>query len=72
LDAKGAVRKPTPPYWELYDLRKDPHEMNNVYHDPAYADVAKRLKAELLAIKERVGDGDEKYPELIEVRRAAW
>ncbi len=28
--------------WELYDLQKDPEELNNVYNDPAYADVKKR------------------------------
>jgi arylsulfatase A-like enzyme len=22
--------------WEMYDLRKDPSEMNNIYHDPSY------------------------------------
>ena len=33
--------------WELYDLKKDPDELKNVYDDPAYADVVKELKAEL-------------------------
>ena len=33
--------------WELYDLRKDPEELKNVYDDPAYADVARRLKEQL-------------------------
>ena len=28
--------------WELYDLEKDPSEMNNVYKDPAYDSVKKR------------------------------
>lgn len=37
----------TPPGWELYDLRKDPHEMNNVYDDPAYANVVNILKQRL-------------------------
>ena len=39
LDAPGARPEPTPAYWELYDLRKDPEEMNNVYGDPEYAEV---------------------------------
>ena len=72
LDAKGAVKKPTPAYWELYDLEKDPHEMNNVYADPAYATVAKELKAELLRLKEQIGDTDERYPELMKVRSETW
>ena len=33
--------------WELYDLQKDPNELNNLYDIPAYADVVKKLKAEL-------------------------
>ncbi len=72
LDAPGAVQRPTPAYWELYDLRKDPHEMNNVYAEPAYADVVKRLKNELLEKKAAVGDTDEKYPALMKVREATW
>ncbi len=33
--------------WELYDLKKDPTEVNNVYKDPAYADVVADLKKRL-------------------------
>ncbi len=64
LDAKGAVKQSTPPHWELYDLRKDPHEMQNVYDDPAYAETVNRLKKELAQLKKRVGDTDDEYPEL--------
>jgi arylsulfatase A-like enzyme len=72
LDAAGALPEPTPPGWELYDLRKDPHEMRNVYADPACADTARRLKAELLRLKERVDDKDERYPKLMKVRAMCW
>ena len=72
LDAPGANAPPTQPGWELYDLRKDPHEMNNVYNDPAYRQVVKELKAELLRLKKETGDTDEKYPDLMEVRREYW
>ncbi len=65
LDAKGAVREPTSPYWELYDLRKDPHEMSNVYSDPAYAATVRQLKAELARLRNRIGDTDDRYPELL-------
>ena len=33
--------------WELYDLKEDPHELNNVYSDPAYAEVKKQMMHEL-------------------------
>ncbi len=72
LDAKGAKQKPTPPGWELYDLKKDPQEMRNVYNDPAYAKVIKKLKAELLRLKEKLGDTDERYPELMKLRQKYW
>ncbi len=46
--------------WELFDLEKDPHELNSVYGDPAYAEVQRRLEAELKRLrrelKDRTGD----------------
>ena len=33
--------------WELYDLQTDPMEMHNVYDDPSYAKIRKRLHAQL-------------------------
>jgi arylsulfatase A-like enzyme len=42
--------------WELYDLRKDPREMKNVFNDPAYADTVTKLKAELQRLREKYKD----------------
>jgi len=42
--------------WELFDMEKDPDELNNVIDDPAYADIAKQLKAELKQLQIEVGD----------------
>lgn len=72
LDASGAFSESTPPEWELFDLQKDPHEMNNVYDDPAYSEVIKDLKIRLLELKKQYGDTDEKYPELMAVRKNHW
>jgi len=33
--------------WELYDLEKDPSQMNNIYHDPSYQDVVLDLTDQL-------------------------
>jgi arylsulfatase A-like enzyme len=51
--------------WELYDLRQDPHELDNVYADPAYADVVKQLKAELKRLQDRYGDSLEQTKKLL-------
>jgi arylsulfatase A-like enzyme len=63
---------PTEPEWELFDLEKDPQELNNVYDDPAYADVIKELKVELQRLKKQYQDTDERYPELMQVRDKYW
>jgi len=59
LDAKGTRGGPTPPEWELFDLQKDPNEMNSVYEDPAYADVVKDLKAVLIRLRKELGDDND-------------
>lgn len=56
LGMRGAVNKPTEPEWELFDRQKDPQEMRNVYHDPAYAEVARELRAELRRLRREAGD----------------
>jgi arylsulfatase A-like enzyme len=56
LDAEGAVKEKTPPHWELYDLKADPHEMANLINDPKHADVVKSLRADLKTLQKQVGD----------------
>ncbi len=45
--------------WELYDRKKDPHEMKNVYDDPAYADVRAKLHKDLEALRKKYKDSEE-------------
>ncbi len=45
--------------WELYDRLKDPLEVNNVFHDPAYTDVVEEMKARLQKIRKKYGDSEE-------------
>ena len=50
--------------WELYDRKKDPNEMNNVYDEPDYADVVKELKTKLTELRSKYKDSpelDQKY-----------
>jgi arylsulfatase A-like enzyme len=44
------------PEWELYDLAEDPHELANVYEDPAYAEVREELKVAMWREQARLGD----------------
>ncbi len=41
----------TPPGWELYDLKKDPTEDNNVYDNPSYQKVVAALKVKLKKLR---------------------
>ncbi|MEM6767302.1 MAG: sulfatase [Bacteroidota bacterium] len=43
--------------WELYDLEKDPSQMNNVIDDPAYAEVVEELKAQMTELQATYGEG---------------
>ncbi|MCK4753726.1 MAG: DUF4976 domain-containing protein [Calditrichia bacterium] len=42
--------------WELYDLYSDPREMNNVYNNPDYKEVTKKLKEQLKELQSQYKD----------------
>jgi N-sulfoglucosamine sulfohydrolase len=44
------------PAEELYDLKKDPNQLENVANDPEYADVRKELESRLMAELRETGD----------------
>jgi arylsulfatase A-like enzyme len=50
-------------YWTLIDRQKDPHELKNVYSDPAYASTASELHAELKRLRTELKVPDEDAPE---------
>jgi len=56
LGSSGSSPLDTPPEWELFDLQKDPHEMQSVYGDPAYASVTADLKAEMQRLQAKYKD----------------
>ena len=47
---------PTEPGWELYDLEPDPHELRNVYDDPAYEAARTKMTALLEKMRRELGD----------------
>lgn len=55
--------------WELYDLEKDPKELNNIYGDPAYADVQNELYIELEELRVKYEDNDALNQKFIEEYR---
>lgn len=61
--------------WELYDRKKDPQEMKNVYDDPDYADVVNDLKKKLADLRIKYKDSealDKKYIETTGSRKRDW
>lgn len=44
--------------WELYDLEKDPDELQNLYGKPRYEGIVKVLKSELAVLRDQYGDTD--------------
>ncbi len=42
--------------WELYDLRKDPHELQNLYTNPEYRKVREELHEELRRLRQHYGE----------------
>lgn len=46
-------------YWELYDLKEDPTEMNNVYGQTGYATVQAALHKKVEEVRLFYGDSDE-------------
>lgn len=46
----------TKPIEELFDVEKDPYELNNLVHDPLYADKLKEMRAAFQEWTKSVGD----------------
>ena len=46
--------------WELFDLKKDPRELHNIYHTKKGAKLSKKLKQDLLKMIEQYQDEDAK------------
>ncbi len=44
--------------WEMYDLEKDPDEMNSIYDDPEYKEIQQMLHTRLEELRVQYGDSD--------------
>jgi arylsulfatase A-like enzyme len=44
--------------WELYDSKKDPQEINNVYNNAEYADVVIEMKQKLKEVRKKYKDSE--------------
>ncbi|MCU0473648.1 MAG: sulfatase [Bacteroidales bacterium] len=62
----------TPVGWEFYDLKNDPHEMDNRYKDPKYANIIKNLKIELADKRKELNEEDQKYPHIQKIIDQYW
>ena len=63
---KGAADQPTQPHWELYDIANDPNETTNLAGESSQVETFEKLKKQLVALRERVGDTDPNHPEVNE------
>ena len=62
----------TPPAWELYDLKNDPQEMNNLFGEPGYEGITKELKSKLKSLREELDETDEAYPHIQKIIDDYW
>jgi len=58
LSSSGQDRRwpNSPPDGQLYDLERDPHEMNNLFRDPAHAPERRELESLLRDWQKQTGD----------------
>jgi len=58
LGKKGTNELEYQPDWELFDLKEDPMEMQNLYHQKKYGKLIRKLKKELYQLKEKYEDNE--------------
>ncbi len=58
---QGESEPDTPPAWELYDLKNDPHEDNNLYDNPEYTQVIEQLKNQLKDLRHKYKEDNPKF-----------
>ena len=56
LGMTGSFANNMPPEWEFFDMKNDPREMHNLYSDPKYAELIRRLKQQMAKLQQEAGD----------------
>lgn len=72
LEMTGSEAQSVAPAWEFHDLQADPHEDRNDYNNPAYSDIIKQLKRDLLKLRTQYGDEDKQRPRMQEILRSYY
>ena len=71
-DGWGRYDFDTPAGWEFYDLKKDPEEMQNEYHNPKYAKIVKNMKKDLKKKRKNLNEEDANFPHIQTVIKNHW
>ena len=56
LGQPDTVDESKPKEWELFDLVKDPYELNSVYDKKEYEEIQNQLTKELYSLQQKVTD----------------
>jgi N-acetylglucosamine-6-sulfatase len=72
MDFRDRGKPRTPPGWELYDLKADPLELNNVIDDPNYSTVAADMKRRLADKRLAIGDTGQQSVDVEGVIQEFW
>ncbi len=70
LGMTGSSDVPVAPSWEFYDLQEDPHEDHNAYSDKRYQAVIRKMKQEMMRLRNECGDMDEGTVRMSEILAA--
>ncbi len=70
LGMTGSSDVPVAPSWEFYDLLEDPHEDRNAYSDKRYQTVIRKMKQEMMRLRNECGDMDEGAVRISEILAA--
>jgi len=58
--------------WEMFDLIRDPYEMNKIYNQTNHIEIRDALKEKLLELQDKFDDWDFEYPDLQKVINEYW